>query len=191
MEYLDGEVGCSGDPAVGGEQGCVEVSGEDDVDGVVDDQVVSVGSRFGDERLAPADRDREREEPVERRGGSGLIDEFVVEHAADGAGGFDVEVVGYPPGSISWREREEASADGGTHDDLGGSRRVQYDRVHEPLVTRSSSISSAAVVGRSIQSPSDSMSSIQARRASIDASSSGLTTTIEASLPRSSARRAM
>ena len=79
MEYLDGELGCSGDPAVGGEQGCVEVSGEDDVDGVVDDQVVSVGPRFGDERLAPADRDREREEPVERRGGSRLIDEFVVE----------------------------------------------------------------------------------------------------------------
>ena len=85
MEYLDGELGCSGDPAVGGEQGCVEVSGEDDVDGVVDDQVVSVGPRFGDERLAPADRDREREEPVERRGGSRLIDDTFMRRMAPAA----------------------------------------------------------------------------------------------------------
>ena len=69
------------------------------------------------------------------------------------------------------------------------SGQPQDDGVHEPRVLWSSSISTATVVGSSIQSSSRSSSAIQAASASLDVSSSGLTTSIDESLPKSSARR--
>lgn len=45
VEFRDRELRGPSDPAISGEQWSVEVAGQDDINGVVDDQVVPVGPR--------------------------------------------------------------------------------------------------------------------------------------------------
>ncbi len=86
--------------------------------------------------MAAAHGDGKGEELFECCVRPGDIHEFVVQHSTDGAGSFDVEVVGYPPRPITRDQCEQASAAGGSHDDLGGGRGVEHDSVHEPRVVR-------------------------------------------------------
>ena len=164
--------------------------GQHDIDGVLDDEIPSVSPGLGNQRMATVHDDGQSQQSLQGAAGARVVDQTLEQHSAHCSGGFDMEVVRHPPGSITGSKGEEAPTEVGASDDLRARGRVENDSVHKPRAMRSSAINAAAVIGRSTQSSSRSNSAIHAARASTEVSSSGLTTSIDESFPKSSARRA-